>query len=184
MAEARQFSAEREAWQRILAEQAGWRPLWQPQDMYKLAFQAALGSEHAAPDPAAARRWLEAEIAGLGEGPQDPPLEQISPDGRLVRVNLRPYLASGGDREAMLAAFLHTADEWRGERALLHRYIGWAVELAEAGGLSFPAAEARGFLQRMAEAGLPAAHHSAGYREAYQPAYRVVMRTYLPPIPP
>jgi hypothetical protein len=175
---------EREAWLRILIEQAGRRPLWQLQDMYKLAFQAALGSEHAVPDPVAARRWLEDEIAGLGEGSEDPPLEGISADGRLARVNLRPYLATGGSREAVLGAFLRTAAEWRGEREMLRRYLEWAVELAEAGELGFPVADLRAYFQCMAQAGFPALHHSAGYRDAYRPAYRVVMRTYLPPTPP
>ncbi|HSQ16662.1 MAG TPA: hypothetical protein VLM83_03100, partial [Anaerolineales bacterium] len=58
-------SVEREAWRCILLEQAALRPLWQLQDLYKLAFQAALGSEHAAPGEAAARRWLEEEVAML-----------------------------------------------------------------------------------------------------------------------
>ena len=175
---------EREAWQRILLEQAAQRPQWQLQDLYKLAFQAALGSEHAAPGEAAARRWLEDEIAMLGAGPEDLPIEGISPDGRLVRVNLWPYFAVGGDMEGVLQAFLRTAAAWRGTRQVLQQYTAWAVELAAGGGLAFSAEEMHSFFDKLAEAGYPAAHHSAIYREEYQPAYRVVMRSYLPPIHP
>ena len=175
---------EREAWQRILLEQAAQRPQWQLQDLYKLAFQAALGSEHAAPGEAAARRWLEDEIAMLGAGPEDLPIEGISPDGRLVRVNLWPYFAVGGDMEGVLQAFLRTAAAWRGTRQVLQQYTAWAVELAAGGGLAFSAEEMHSFFDKLAEAGYPAAHHSAVYREKYQPAYRVVMREYLPPIHP
>ena len=159
-------------------------PAMQIQDVYKLVHQAALGSEHAAPDPLEARRWLEQEVAGLGKGLDDPMLENISPDARLVRVNLRPYLAEGGSLEALLQAFLRTAVDWQGEHETLHRYTGWAVELAEVGHLAFPVVEMREYFQRLAQAGFPAAHHSAGYREAYRPAYRVVMRANLPPIDP
>ena len=175
---------EREAWQRILLEQAAQRPQWQLQDLYKLAFQAALGSEHAAPGEAAARRWLEDEIAMLGAGPEDLPIEGISPDGRLVRVNLWPYFAVGGDMEGVLQAFLRTAAAWRGTRQVLQQYTAWAVELAAGGGLAFSAEEMHSFFDKLAEAGYPAAHHSAIYREEYQLAYRVVMRAYLPPIHP
>ena len=158
-----------------MMEQAQRRPRWQPQDMYKLAYQAALGSEHAAPSESAARRWLEMEIAGLGDGPDEPLLETISPDGRLVRVNLRPYLASGGDLERLLGAFLHTAAAWRGEMAVLQQYIDWAIELAGLAEFSIPPAEMAAFFKCMAEVGFPAAHHSPEYRDAYRPAYRVVM---------
>ena len=175
MAEAAGAVQARAAWGRILMEQAQRRPRWQPQDMYKLAYQAALGSEHAAPGESAARHWLEMEIAGLGDGPDEPLLETISPDGRLVRVNLRPYLASGGDLERLLGAFLHTAAAWRGEMAVLQQYIDWAIELAEVGGLAFSGVVAPVYFQRLAQAGYPAMHHSDSYRQAYLPAYRVVM---------
>ncbi len=177
-------AAERDTWRCILLEQAALRPLWQHQDLYKLAFQAALGSEHAAPGEAAARRWLDDEMAMLGASPEDLPIEGISPDGRLVRVNLRPYFAVGGDMEGVLQAFLCTAVAWQGTRQVLQQYIDWAVELEAGGDLVFPVEEMHAFFDKMAEAGYPAAHHSAIYREKYQPAYRVVMREYLPPIHP
>lgn len=180
----RASSVEREAWRRILLEQAALRPLWQLQDIYKLVFQAALGSEHAAPGEAAARRWLEDEVAMLGAGPKDLPIEGISPDGRLARVNLRPYFAAGGNLEWVLQAFLRTAVAWGGTRQDLQQYTAWAVELAAGGGLAFSAEEMHSFFDKLAEAGYPAAHHSAIYREKYQPAYRVVMREYLLPIHP
>ena len=173
-------AAERDAWRRILLEQEALRPLWQLQDVYKLAFQAALGSEHAAPGEAAARRWLEDEVAMLDSGPEDLPIEGISPDCRLVRVNLRPYFAVGGNMEGVLQAFLRTAAAWRGTRQVLQQYTAWAVELATEGGLAFSEDEMNSFLDKMAGAGYPAAHHSAVYRDRYQPAYRVVMREYLP----
>ena len=170
----------REAWQRILLEQAAQRPQWQLQDIDKLAFQATLGSEHAAPGEAAARRWLENEIAMLGAGPEDLPIEGISPDGRLVRVSLRPYFAVGGDMEGVLQAFLRTAVAWRGTR----RYCSsistgrWSWMR---GAIWFSRwKRCTLFLTSWLRAGYPAAHHSAIYREKYQPAYRVVMRDLLP----
>jgi hypothetical protein len=192
VAEPGECSSERAAWQDILLEQARLRPKWQVQDVYKLAFQAALGSEHAAPGEAAAWQWLEQEIACLGAGPAglpagkpvgkpaDPALEPISPDGRLARVNLRPYLASGGSPEDLLQAFLRTAALWQGRRDTLQQYLGWAIELVERGETGFQPAEAKTCFQHLAEAGYPSAHHSSIYRELYRPAYRVVLLDLLP----
>jgi hypothetical protein len=188
VAEPGEFSSERAAWQDILLEQALLRPKWQLQDVYKLVFQAALGSEHAAPGEAAAWQWLEQEIACLGAGPAgkpvgqpaDPPLEPISPDGRLARVNLRPYLASGGSPDGVLKAFLRTAALWQGRRDTLQQYLGWAIELVESGETGLQPVEAKTCFQHLAEAGYPPAHHSSIYRELYRPAYRVVLLDLLP----
>ena len=176
-------TAPRDAWQQILHQQAKLRPAWQLQDVYKLAFQAALGSEHAAPGEGAARRWLEQEIATLGSGPADPVIEPISPDGRLARVNLRPYLAAGGSPDALLHAFLCTAALWHGQRPNLQQYLAWALDLISTSALAFPSAEAQSFFQTMAEAGFPPAHHSPTYRDLYRPAYRVILLDLLPPLP-
>lgn len=183
MIEATSPAASRDAWQQILLLQANQRPSWQLQDVYKLAFQAALGSEHAAPDETAARRWLEQEIASLGPGPADLTIEPISPDGRLARVNLRPYLAAGGSPDALLDAFLRTATTWLGDRDALCRYLAWVVDLAETGPLAFLLSEARSFFHNLAQSGFPPAHHSEIYRQTYSPAYRVVLLSLLPPFP-
>ena len=58
-------------------------------DIYKLLHQAALGPGHAVRDPATASAALASEMPGLGEGPADPLVDPISPDGRLARIHLR-----------------------------------------------------------------------------------------------
>jgi hypothetical protein len=176
--EAEVIQMERAAWWAILMEQAERRPQWQLQDVYKLTFQAALGSEHAAPNASAARLWLEQEFAALRGGFGDPPIELISPDGRLVRVNLRPYLAVGGSLEKLLEAFLTTA-AWRGDHKTLLQYMEWAVDLADDNGLPFPLGELAAYFKTQAQVDFPATHHSALYRTAYAPAYRVVLRVAL-----
>ena len=173
-------SSEQDTWQHIVLEQARQRPKWLLQDIYKLAFQAALGSEHAAPSEAAARRWLESEVAELGSGPPDPAVERISPDDRIARINLRPYLDAGGSLDTLLEAFLLTARVWQGNRDTLQQYIDWIVELIELGELDFQSADAQIYFGHLAEAGYPPAHHSATYRDLYCPAYRVVLLDLLP----
>jgi len=163
----------------ILADQVARHPRLEVQDLYKFIFQAALGSEHAVRDAAAARDWLERELREMGAGPAEPVVEPLSPDGRIVRVNLRPYIAAGGDPAVLLEAFIRTASAHRGTSAELRRYWGIAQQMAREGQLPFSPDELRDFIARMEALGWPAVHHSEAYEMAYRPAYRVIARELL-----
>ncbi|MBW6455119.1 MAG: hypothetical protein K0A98_04465 [Trueperaceae bacterium] len=158
-------------------------PVMQVEDAYKLAHQACLGSEHAVRDRAQAERWLEREFAQLGDGPQEPTVDPISPDGRIVRVHLRPFLAGGGDATDLLDAFVHTANGFRGSPERLRSCWATVEALAADGSLPFSRADAEAFGRRADAAGFPAVHHSAAYGAAYRPAYRLVARAFLPQAP-
>ena len=157
-------------------------PAMQLEDVYKLAHQACLGSEHAVRDRAQAERWLERELARLGDGPQEPTIDPVAPDGRIVRVHLRPFVAAGGDATDLLDAFVRTANGFRGSHELLRSSWATVEGLAADGSLPFSRPDARAFGRRMADAGFPAVHHSAAYGAAYRPAYRVVARAFLPQV--
>lgn len=64
-------------------------------------------------------------------------MDPLSPDGGIVRVNLRPYIAAGGDPSALLAAFIRTADECQGTLANLRRLWSYAEGMAAEGQLPF-----------------------------------------------
>lgn len=153
-------------------------PAMQLVDVYKLAHQASLGSEHAVSDKAAAQRWLAQELAGLDPGPDEPLPDPISPDGLLLRIHLRPFLAQDGDLDALIEAFVRTANEFRGSVAALESFWAEVVSLVRSGDLPFSPAEAQEFGKQMASKGYPAAHHSIIFRTSYHPAYRVVAREF------
>jgi hypothetical protein len=138
-----------------------------------------MGSEHAIADPEQARAWLEREAGGLGAGPPEPVIDPISPDGCIARVHLRPYLAAGGNLEALLAVFIRTANELSGTKTKLKRRWSVAEQMAEAGELELRAAALRKFFSEMEQNGFPAVHHSEVYTRAYKPAYRVVIHEFL-----
>jgi len=167
------------AFRQILAQHAARYPRFQVQDLYKLVYQGALGSEHAVADASQARAWLEREVDGLADGPEEPVIEPISADGQVVRVNLRPYVAKGGDLEALLEGFIRTAREYKGTMALLKRYWSYAGRMAQSGALGLPVNELKCFFDEMRARGFPTVHHSQEYRSAYRPAYRVVAREFL-----
>jgi hypothetical protein len=165
----------------VLTRHLGCYPLMQLEDIYKLVHQASFGSHHRVNDAEQARRHLERELEELPEGPPDPTLDPISPDGRILRVHLRPYLIGGGDPNRLLAAFVRTASEFHGSLGQFKLYWSSVEEMARADRLPFAATEIEEWTRRMASLNYPAVHHSEVYRRAYRPAYRVVCREFLPP---
>ncbi len=149
-------------------------PAMQVQDVYKLLFQAAMGSEHAIQNPQAARKWLEEEMVNLGDGPDEPLVDPISPGG-IVRIHLRPYIQNGASLDALLDAFIRTANEFVATPDRLPAYGQLAVEMAIRGRLSFSSSRIGEFWKEMAGQGFPAVHHSKEYVAAYRPAYRVIL---------
>jgi hypothetical protein len=168
-----------ETLKRILLIHVRRYPGLQPQDVYKLIYQAAMGCEHAVQDVAEARSWLEREVRGLREGPKEPAVDPIAPDGRIVRINLRPYLAERGDLNRLSTAFVQTATRFKGSMDVFQRYLSYAEEMAVAKELAFSSNTLKGFLAKREAEGYPAVHHSDIYRQSYRPAYRVVYYEFL-----
>lgn len=169
-------TAGRDDFEAIVARHLDRYPAMELVDVYKLAHQACLGSEHAVPDRARAERWLEHEIAQLGDGPPEPMLDPISTDGRVLRVHLRPFLAAGGDACELLDAFVRTANEFRGSVERLRSCWARVEAMAAAEVVPFRQDAAAALGRRMEAIGYPALHHSDAYQRAYRPAYRVVTR--------
>jgi hypothetical protein len=149
-------------------------PALEPADVYKFAHQAALGPAHAVPDSGHASQWLHSELAELTPDDTTPLVDSLSPDGRLVRVHLRPFLAAGGCATGLLRAFLATARRRHGTHQTLTRYGGYAVELARLGVIPVAADSLATLWRTMEQRDFPALEHSAEYVRLYRPAYRVI----------
>lgn len=154
-------------------------PRMQLDDVYKLLHQAALGGGHAVNDEATARKRLDAEIAALDDGPEEPAQDLISPDGRLARIHLRGFLAAGGDPAELHRAFVASARGYQAAPDKLAKFCGCLGDLAGAGGIPFAQPDVVRYFAEIASAGYPVVHHSPAYRKAYKPAYRVIAVEYL-----
>jgi hypothetical protein len=156
-------------------------PLMEPVDLYKLLFQAVMGPAHAMADHGAARVWLLSELERPGPGPEEPLLDPIAGAGGITRVHLRPWLAAGLDPDLLLEAFVRTSETFLGSVPQLEAACLEAAAFLH-GEHAAPAAE--GFermVPSLREHSFPALHHSAAYRVAYRPAYRVVDASLLAP---
>ncbi len=149
-------------------------PEMEIQDVYKLLHQSAMGSEHAVKDTAAVRKWMEKEISGLSWNHKEEMIDTISPGGKIVRINLRPYIKAGMNTEKLLNAFVKTANKFKGSKEVLERNLKCFLEMIEEGEVDFPKQEAENYFNELKEKDYPAVHHSKKYGEKYSPAYRVV----------
>jgi hypothetical protein len=164
----------------ILAEHLKRYPLMQPDDLYKLIMQAAMGSEHAFDDAESAKLYFQNEIDGLSLDRDDPLVDPLSPEGLIVRVNLRPLVKAGEELDELLEAFIRTASMYTGDLEALRSYFETAISMASAKKLPFRVDELRALIADMERANYPAIHHSTIYQQAYQPAYRVILSTLFP----
>ncbi|MCH7903527.1 MAG: hypothetical protein IH944_03060 [Armatimonadetes bacterium] len=158
---------------------AQWKatPEMRIEDAYKWLFHATLGGEHAVQDVNSPRNWMDSEWASLELSEQDEPeVVKLTPDGSVLRVNLRPYKDRGGNKEMLLWAFVFSAERFKANKSVFRNAwnnLGDRLSVASQGHVT------RKEWQRLDEEthalGYPAIHHSRQYEQKYKPAYRVVL---------
>ena len=159
-----------------LAEQVKRYPDMQTADAYKFVHQAAFGNGHLITDEAAARTYLRTELDSVSGGASEPLIEDVSPDGSVIRVNLRPFKAQNLDATKLADVMLESAKKFRPDREQFERWWDAAADAALRRTLPFDAAKLSAFGAMRNLEDYPAVHHSEIYAARYRPAYRVVLR--------
>jgi len=160
----------------VVLDQTSRHPRMEPADIYKLVYQAAMGNEHFMADTSEMMGYLVDELKSVEADTSEPLEEIISPDSMLVRLNLRPFKARGGDPRSLLSAMVQTSNGFEASRQTL---VQWLEELrrpAAATLIGFSPDSLAKYFQQMRSSNYPAAHHSKQYETAYRPAYRVIFR--------
>ena len=170
---------EKHSFQTIIKNQLKKYPEMQVQDLYKLAFQAAMGSAHFALDSVKAYNYLEYELQKVNADSTETLIEEIAPQGKVVRINLRPFKALSGDKEKLSNAFMQTAHKFKSSTKNLETYCQALIDLAEKKQIQFTVDELDSFFADMRKKSFPAVHHSEKYREKYNPAYRVIAKEFV-----
>lgn len=190
----------------VLAWHVRCYPLMRAQDIYKLVHQGVFGPGHAVASATQACVALATELRALAtqckvqkakrrmqrDGMEEL-VEPIEPDGRFVRVNLRPFAIAAevriqkaefrrqnGGAEWLVAAMVESAKRVKGDPGSMERRLAAAVRWCRKN-LLRQAAELERMAARAEESGYPAFHHSPAYSRAYHPAYRVILRACLKP---
>ena len=154
-------------------EQLRRHPSSRAEDVLKQCFQGAFGPGHILGRLDAARKYFDTEFSSVAPRPNAPLCEMISPD--FMRVDLGAWKASGMPSEWLFRMFAASAREFSDADAVLKEYF--AVAEGELDG---------GRRARFAELGktaVSAPHHSAAYRAAEAPSYRIVSTRFLNAFP-
>lgn len=166
---------EQSQWGSFLLEQAKRHPSMEPQDVYKLMYQAAFGAEHLLADKEAAYRYLQTEFEELpANGISEAPLYEPIGDG-ICRVNLQAWKRKALPVSWLFRMFEHSvmaASDTGAEDFFLYRRI--AREKVEEGIFGFSLQEFDVFGEEYEKQGLHPVHHSETYRKAEYPAYRLI----------
>jgi len=164
---------------RIIRSHSVRYPLMRSTDLYKLIYQAAMGSAHRVQSINSARELFKEEISNIGSGPVEPVVDIVAHDGSVCRINIRPYLQAGYNSGKLIEMFCRTAEEFTGSTIKLELYCWWILRMKADGLLTANIQDINQYLTEMAESGYPAVHHSSVYRNAYSPSYRVIASTLI-----
>ena len=161
----------------ILLAHARRYPLMEPRDAVKLIYQNEFGGGHLIPDEAACLDFLRREYESVKQRPDLPLLEEIGEE--IIRINLAALDHHGYSLASVGTAFLLSAAVHHGNPdSFLHK-LSTLKELTAEGKMPFSPKDLEAYLESYAAAGYPAVSHSATYRNAYHPAYRVIRKEFL-----
>ena len=152
-------------------------PSMTAQDVVKLCYQAACGAEHLLGDLNGAKAYFQEEY-GQVVPTEEPLFEEISET--ICRVNFGAWKRTGMPAEWLFAMFTKTVFQTDGKQRL-QDYLEAAESVLHSVGFDMTAWQA--YVEAYKEQGMPAVRHSAQYRGAEYPAYRIVDRRYMDLLP-
>ena len=158
--------------ERILREHAKRYPLMQPTDAVKLIYQNEFGGGHLIRDEEACLKYLCREYTSVAKDPTVPLYEDIG--NGIIRVNLAAVKAE--DLERLGRAFIDSAAKHKGTMDSFLNKLEVLRKLTAEGVFTFDTNALSSYLTKYKAAGYPAVSHSPEYRQAYNPAYRVILR--------
>ena len=158
----------------ILRQHAARYPHMQPRDAVKLIYQNEFGGGHLIRDEEACLNYLRREYDGV-EKNRDLPIGEDIGNG-ILRVNLAALRPE--ELERLGTVFIRSAAEHTGNRERFLEKLDVLRALTGEGAFAFGTQELESYLADYGRAGYPPVSHSDLYREAYAPAYRIVLRKY------
>ena len=153
-------------------------PLLETQDLVKALYQREFGCGHLIADPDCGLAWLKEELLSCQapDGGQPPLVEPLG--DMFCRVHLQAAKSSGLSAGTLFRLFALSAEKNTGSMEAFEHQLTALYTMITSGKLPLPPHQAQQFLSEYRHAGCPATHHSAAFRRAYRPAYRVIRADY------
>lgn len=153
-------------------------PKMRPADAVKLAYQNALAGGHLIKDSESSLAALYAELAATPTNSARPLAVGIG--NGLSRVDLAVISEYRITPEALNDAFVRSAETVRGSiSALEERLLELSDFVRAESPPAFTYTELKEYISDYSDKGYPMLSHSAEYRAAYAPAYRVILSSLL-----
>ena len=143
----------------------------QPRDAVKLIYQNEFGGGHLIRDEEACLNYLRREYATLEKDPTAPQYEDIG--NGIIRVNLAALREE--DLEQLGKAFIDSAAKHKGTLDSFLNKLEVLQTLTTEGVFAFDLDALNTYLSEYEAAGYPVVSHSPEYRQAYKPAYRIIL---------
>ena len=159
----------------ILIAHAKRYPLMQPTDAVKLIYQNEFGGGHLIRDEEACLNYLRQEYASVEKDSSVPLYEDIG--NGIVRVNLAAVKEE--DLEQLGQDFIASAVKHKGTLDSFLNKLKVLEMLTAEGVFPFDTNALSAYLYEYKAAGYPAVSHSPEYRQAYNPAYRIIRKAYF-----
>ncbi len=154
-------------------------PKLQIQDVFKFLYQSAFGCEHMASELHKVTDFIVSEYNGI-QHKCEPIVEPL--DGHYSRVPLS-YMDNGLDAATLGKIFVNSAKQEENGLGALKEKLNVAKSLVEDGLLPFSQSEFEKALDEWSLKGYEPIHHSAIFKESYNPSYRVVDNKYIEYLP-
>jgi hypothetical protein len=148
-------------------------PQAQPRDVYKLIYQGIYGVGHILTEKAWDYLQEEAGRIPKEDYPDRHLVEPVSPDGSMVRINLRPFLRLTLSLDDLFMVIKASA-EVEGDDDKFMELWRVFVDLVETGEIEMDLDRVKEVQDSIDMRGIKPMHHTEPYRQAYYPAYRVV----------
>ena len=148
-------------------------PKMQATDCAKLIYQSAFAGGHLIPSPEYALNRLKSEWSASAPDCYVPLLEPVG--NGVSRLYVEPARRMGLRPETVSALFVQTSVCFQKNAVLFEQEMAEAAAMADEGLLPFPGGELRALADDCRKTDFAPFSHSAVYREAYMPAYRLVL---------
>lgn len=150
-------------------------PLAQPQDYYKLLYQAAFGMEHIVPNASLFQSMLLDEIQTVEPDSSKPLLQNISIGHPISRINLAAAKHRGLHASDIARWSLESCRSFRQiDPLLFHDMIKDMMVILVTPEFAFIPRRLEEFCSTIKQSHYPPLHHSDVYRQAYSPHYRLL----------
>ena len=162
-----------EKWKKVIARHLEKYPKMQPVDIYKLIFQGVKGPAHLGVEYQTIKNYLQKEISQI-EAHSAEMTEQIAPDQKYLRINLYNFKHKGGNADSLAKLVYRSCQKEPNSVEKMEIGLQAAGELIKAGRSNLDYQKFKQYIIQIRADNYPVPHHSDLYKNAYQPAYRVI----------